>query len=374
MANAQVQEVFEVSVVASSEKESSAAAKQEIFENAVESISVQYVKEIMGETKFEKNRDTVKNKIIKNSGKYVLFMKGGEPRKAGNRTEMDVTLKISLKSLEALLLNEGLLYKLEGLPKALPMISVIDRVNSKTYSWWNAPQDEKGFLVTQLDDFHVKIREQMRSRGFYALNPVFAPYQMLTPEVFHADSPPTEDYLFLGEFYQAQIVLRGYIMLRPAEASETYKLEVKIVAMHSGNGRIVGEVIRSYETETGNFQKVVKDKIAEVSEQVAQDLAVQLHDAWKSGTFGASLIHLAFIGDLDYQQLSQLKKLVLTQVKDVKTLKERYFAPGRVVFEVDSSVNSRQLAENFKAKSFPRFQMDVAEVRADGFDIRIKAQ
>jgi hypothetical protein len=302
-------------------------------------------------------------------------MKGGNVRQNGALTEMDVTLKLSLRSLDALLLNEGLLYKMEGPPRALPMISMVDRVNSRSYSWWNSSSTEdKAFLITQADGFYKKIRDQLRTRGFYGLNPVSGGFGLLAPEVFQTDNPPTEDFLFLGEFYQGQIVIKGEIIFKPGESSQSFGIDVKLMALHSGNGRIVGEVIRSYDTEMGSFQKVISEKLASVSDQVAEDLAVQLHDAWKSGTFGASLITLSLVGDLNYQQLSQLKKLILTQVKDVKTLKERFFAPGRVSFEVDSSVNPRQLAEAFKAKSFPRFQLQVGEVRNDGLDLKVTAQ
>lgn len=372
---AQVQEVVELTTTASSEKESTSAAKQDIFEKAVEDTSVQYIKEILGETKFEKNKDTIKNKIIRNSGKYILFMKGGTPRKNAGLTEMDVTLKISLKSLEALLLNEGLLYKMEGPPRALPMIGIIDRVNSRSYSWWSAQSTEdKAFLSQQIQVLHGKLRDQLRPRGFYAFDPTFVPTYLLAPEVFQSENPPTEDFLFLAEFLQSQIVIKGYVLLKPSERSQSYKIDVKLMALHSANGRVVGEVIRSYETASGTFAVVVSEKLSEVGDQIAEDLAVQLHDAWKSGTFGASLIQLSLLGDLDYQQLNQLKRLILTQVKDVKTLKERYFSPGRVTFELDSSVNARQLAEAFKSKDFPRFRVEVAEVRSDGLDLKVKTQ
>ncbi len=370
---AQAQDVVEITVMGTSKKNTGSAARQEIFDRVVQETSVQYIKEILGEAKYEKNRDVIRNKIIKNSPKYVLFMKGGNPTPKGDVAEMEVTLKLSIKSLEALLLNEGLLYKLEGSPRALPMISVIDKVNSRSYSWWSAQTEEKSFLQTQAYYFNTKLREQLRPRGFYGLNPAFANYNVINPEAFQVESLPTEDLLFLGEYYQSQIVIRGDIVFKPAESSQSFVVEIKLVALHSGNGRVVGEVIRSFETDLGGFQKVVADKLAQVSEQVAQDLAVQLHDAWKSGTFGASLISLAVIGDLDFQQLNQFKKLLLTQVKDVKTLKERFFAPGRVTFELDSSVNPRQLADVIKAKSFPRFKLDVSEVRADGLDIKVNS-
>ena len=373
-AAAQAQDVVEITVMGTSQKNTGSAARQEIFDRVVQETSVQYIKEILGDAKYEKNREIIKNKIIKNSSKYVLFMKGGNPTPKGEVAEMEVTLKLSIKSLEALLLNEGLLYKLEGAPRALPMISVIDKVNSRSYSWWSAaPNEERSFLQTQAYYFNTKLREQLRPRGFYGLNPAFANYNVVNPEAFQIENLPTEDFLFLGEYYQSQIVVRGEIAFKPSESSQSFILEIKLVALHSGNGRVVGEVIRSFETELGVFQKVVGEKLAQVSEQVAQDLAVQLHDAWKSGTFGASLISLAVIGDLDYQQLNQFKKLLLTQVKDVKTLKERFFAPGRVTFELDSSVNARQLADTIKTKTFPRFKLDIAEVRADGLDIKVNS-
>ena len=108
-------------------------------------------------------------------------------------------------------------------------------------------------LAPELSAFHDKLREQLRPRGFFGVNPVFADHSILTPEIFQSPRPPTEDYLLMAEFYKSQIVIRGDIIFKASERSQTFDIDIKLVALHSGNGRIIGEVIRSYETEAGSF-------------------------------------------------------------------------------------------------------------------------
>lgn len=368
------EETVEITVTEASDK-SAALARQEILDKAADRVSVQFIKEIIGDAKYDKNKDVIKNKILRQSSRYVLFMRGGTPRTQGSRTEMDVTLRVSRKNLQDLLLNQGLLYKMEGAPRILPMITMTDRVNSRAYSWWGTSSfEDRSFAITQLDRFHRSLQTKTRSKGFFALNPTAAPMNAAAPDAFRSDNPSKEDLMFLGEYFRTQIVVRGQILLMAIDNSNSFRIETKLSALHTGNGRIVGEVIRTYDTSPGVFQSVISEKLSEVSDQMADDLAVQLFEAWRSGTFGASLINLAVVGDLNYQQMQSFKSSLMSQVRDIKSLKERLFSPGRVTFEVDSSVNSRQLAEGLKSKRLDQFQVDVVSVRNDGLELRVVAK
>jgi hypothetical protein len=110
-------EFVEVSTEAVSEKASMAGAKQEIFQLASDNISEKYIRQIIGDSKFEKNRDIIKNKVMSNSAKYILYIKGGQAERTASGIRMNVTMKLALKSLRQLLLNQGLLYEIEGPPK-----------------------------------------------------------------------------------------------------------------------------------------------------------------------------------------------------------------------------------------------------------------
>ena len=177
------------------------------------------------------------------------------------------------------------------------------------------------------------------------------------------------------DFFQSQILLKGQLVItKGRNRQDTYLMDVKLVASHSVNGRVIGEIVRTYETEAGSFHHSVQQRLDSVTEKISEDLAVQLFDAWKSGTFGATLIRLGVRGNLNYQELTQFRRLLGEKVKDIRNLKDRVYEPGQVVFEVDASGTSRQLADIVARTKFPRFKVDVVDVRPEGLDLRVVAQ
>lgn len=370
---AQSTDVAELTIEATS-KNFGNSARQEIFDNATEQAAMKYVLELIGEQKAEKYHSVIKNKIIKQSSKYVLYLKGGTPERTDQGTKMSVQLKININSLAALLRDEGLLYQMTGPPRVLPVINISDRVNSQAFSWWEGSGLSGSTSIRDLTrDLHLQLRRSAREKGFFVLEPIEGQYKELIPEAFLTVNAATEDLLFLGEYFSAQMLFRGAISVSPrADRVDAYRIEVRLSAIHTSNARVVGEVIRSYDTDSGAYAQVVPQKLNEVFERVSNDLTVQVHETWKSGTFGASSIQLAVLGSLDYQQMVQFRSLLLSQFKDIRTLKERLFSPGKLVFEVDTETKTKALSEKFSKVNFAKFRVEVEDVQQDKLSIRVK--
>ncbi|MCB0366338.1 MAG: hypothetical protein H6624_04850 [Bdellovibrionaceae bacterium] len=350
------------------------AARQQVFDEVVQETAEKYILDIIGSQKYERNKVVIRKKILKDSRKYILSMKSSKPVKAGKGFQVSVVLKFSVKNLQALLLEHGLLYKMEGAPRVIPMVSFQDRVNGRTHTWWVGETGvDKSFMVAQSRDFLNKLRSEMRESGFFSLSPMGSGYRNMMPTAFMSDNPRTEDYLFLGEYFDSQIVVKGFIRYaQNRKRSDAYQVDVKLVALHSGNGRVVGEVIRTYETDAGPFQATVTRKMGEVMDTVSKDLAAQVYDAWKRGTFGANLLRLAVNGKLQYPQLMELKKQLVDGVRDIRTLKERFFEQNRVVFEMDASSGTRQIAQVLESKAFKPFRVKVSKVNSNTIELDVR--
>src|SRR5688572_25940299 len=90
--------------------------QKEVFDRAIEKVSNQFIEQLIGESKATKNQTLIKNRIVKNSGKYIVFIRAQNPVVGNEGTRYPVSMKISTKTLETLLLQEGLLYRTEGPP------------------------------------------------------------------------------------------------------------------------------------------------------------------------------------------------------------------------------------------------------------------
>lgn len=366
------QEILELTVEGVSQKEDKNIARQEIFDKVIQETSLNYIRDLIGAQKLEKNRALIQNKVLKNSNKYVLFIKGTPLAAAVPDTKISVSLKLSLKNLENLLLEEGLLYKTEGPPRVLPFVTFIDRTSGQTYVWWQERTTASPILMDVAGIFFRKLKDSLSKTGFYCMDPMKAPVALGWPPFLRQESMGFEESQIASELMGAQMVVRGQMAIdRSKIRSDAFRLDWKLTALQAGNGRVIGEVIRSYETESGNLNQVVTKKVAEVTEKMAADLSTQLSEAWKSGTFGSNLIRLSVRGPLDYMQLQTLKKSIQEQVKEVRTLKERLFEPGQIVFEVDATTNSQGLAQAFQGKKFAQFKVEVQDLSGGGLLLKV---
>lgn len=366
------QEVLELTVEGASQNEDKNVARQEIFDKAINETSLNYIRDLIGAQKLEKNRSLIQNKVLKNSNKYVLFIKGTPLSAAAPETKMNVLLKLSLKNLESLLLEEGLLYKTEGPPRVLPFVTFTDRTHGQTFVWWQEKSNPSTVLTDVASTFFRKLKDSLSKTGFYCMDPMKAPVAMGWPPFLRLESMGFEESQIAAELMSAQMIIRGQMVIDSSKVrSDAFRLDWKLTALQAGNGRVIGEVIRSYETESGNFNHVVTKKVAEVTEKMAADLSTQLSEAWKSGTFGSNLIRLSVRGPLDYSQLQALKKVIQEQVKEVRTLKERLFEPGQIVFEVDATTNSQGLVQAFQNKKFAQFKVEVQDMANQGILLKV---
>ncbi|MCB0357727.1 MAG: hypothetical protein KDD40_11995, partial [Bdellovibrionales bacterium] len=252
-------DLVEVHHQAMVELKSMSNARTQLTERAVDEISKRYIIELIGEKKLNKNLADIEAKIIKNYLKYIPILKVSNIKNIPQGAEAEVYMKVSIDNLKEMLLQTGLLYEIKGAPIVLPMISLVDRVNSKSYSWWNAAYSlEQQLLREWLIHFHKKFKMVLSKKNFFGLQPIKWDMYEQVPKVYQTDKPRTEDLLFLSQQFLAPIIVRGdYKINQMSNFDNRYIVNVKLEALQASNGRVIGEVIRSYETEAGPFQIVV---------------------------------------------------------------------------------------------------------------------
>jgi hypothetical protein len=369
------QEVMDVSKVTSISVNETSNPKQDLFNKAIEIVTLEHVKILIGEDKTSRNLNTIKNKIIADSGKFILSIRGDQITNKGGQYEMAVAMKISLKGLRHQLLTQGLLYKTEGPPKILPVIVFTDRVNAQSYGWWfQAPATQNRFLQELNEKFHSEMRDQFKSIGFFSMDPDAGKYSNSIPESFKTENLNRSDYLFMGEYFKSSVVLRGQVQLRAKKDSDNiFLIEVKLEAWHASNGRLMAELVRTYETEPGAFRNQIQKTFNSIAGRLAEDLGLQLSDAWKRGTFGASLLKLAVTGYTTPQLLEKFKQEVVIKMRDIKSLRERMIESGRVVYEVDSSALPQELAQSFQSVAFSQFKVKIEDVSTESITLKVQS-
>lgn len=358
-----------------SQKVNSVEARQEILKKAANEVSLKYVRQIIGEDKAFRYQSTIRSKILSQSDKYILLVKGRNLRKKEDGFQMTVGMKLSAKNLREALLSEGLLYQLDGPPKVIPMISFVDKVKGIQLSGWEEALENSSHLFAYLNLLEEEFKKQLSDRGFYFMSPLKYQLRSSLPQVLLLNYMKTGKGRDVVMFFGAAVVIQGSVTVEGADGHAGKKaggqVRVNLQGIHASNGRVIGEVTRVYDVAPGSFYQMVNQTLSKLYEEVAIDLSTQLHGAWKEGTFGTTLVSLVLNGSLDYYQLNQFKSLLVQQLRPVKQIRERLFEPLKVTFELDSDVSSRELANHLKTKTFLRFKVDVVGVSGNQIDVNI---
>jgi hypothetical protein len=324
------------------------SARSDMMNQASDKASEAVIKEIIGDAKFSRNKTLIQSKIIKNSARYIPFSKPGELKAIQPQGfSMKMVLKINVDSLQAMLLENGLFYETDSAPVVLPAIRWIDKVNSKNYAWWFDGLDpQKTFLMKEARNLEDNLKAALIKNNFYLLKPQNLHFYNFIPEVLRTESPRAEDWQWLSQKINSQVWIGGdVIFAKSDERSEAFKINLKWTAYQVLNGRVIAEVARNFETDSGSFEIVVNRKFKENVEQIAQDLSAQVFEAWQKGALGASLYKLTIKGSLPMLQQEAIKEVLKSKVREIKNVRERLITSEGVVFEVDSTLNPKELAQ-----------------------------
>jgi hypothetical protein len=298
---------------------------------------------------------------LSQTGKFVQFFKASEPVVKGTETITSVNMKISVSSLRDLLAQEGLLYQNEGPPTVLPLIKIIEKKDSgRQYTWWT---EEVGPNTQFLRDEEKEIVHLMdsvfRPKNFYVMDPLTSHYVQWVPTFYRNENPTQEQLQWLGDFFRSQIVVSGEAILEKGSVPENVKLNARVIAYHSSNGRIVGEVSRTFEVTSRDWDQGVALVLKKGFIEVGRDLSGQIQDESTKGTLGATVMLVTLHGNFNYQDLENFKKQIMIKVGDVKALRERRQERGVTSFEVDFAGPLPSLVKSLESNTFEGFKLGV---------------
>ncbi len=359
--------IIEMTLEGRSKRSNLAQARNDILEQVMKNAARLKVIELIGEEKYNKNRAFINTLVLKQAAKFIPVATPSKMKRAADGSySMSVNLKLSAGSLRSILQKNGLLYERDGQARILPMIAWEDRINSQHFSWWTSQGGGTNAFLQQLDsDLNKSLYNEFAQRGFYSFQPLSFPLASLIPSNFVSERLRTSDFQFYGDLLQSDIVATGSVeIVSNKNLVGASTVMIRISAIQTVNGRTIAEVSRNYDTETGLFETTLRNRMQTSTSEIAQDLAVQIREAWEKGTFGANLLQLALRGNFDYQSLKDIKEFLVDSFREVKTVKERKFLPNEVVFEIDYKGGAEKLANQLNAVDKSRFPYRIEGLEA----------
>ena len=375
--SSQAQEIEEKVYKEKSSYFSLGKARSEIFKKAVHEISLIYIRNFIGKKKTSEQALLIKTKIIGNSKKYILLLKEIGFKRFPDGIEFSVLIKISPQNLKELLLDEGLFYNSEGPLRILPVISFVDRLNLKTFRWWNGDFEnatELRFLRKESQVFHFYFKKLLRESGFFGMLPVNKNFQNLIPNNSYLQNKEKQKILFLSQYFNSSVVVYGEVVYTGSHDRRYSKgLSINLRAFDSKNGRMIASVSRNHGLNL-DWLVPLDEERKKLYQKSARDLSRQILEVWRRGSFGSFIMNLSFHGEMSFYKWNRFKRVLSERVKEIKNVRDRLYSVKKVTFEVDSSVNSKELARIFKesGKNFSEFAIEVNRVGKNQINFDVK--
>jgi hypothetical protein len=368
-------ELTVVTVEGISKSDNPSDAIKEITAKAIADTAREQVIEILGEKKYQKSKVVIENKVIRESAKFIPFVNPGEPLKVDGGYKVSIQLKISQGSLAKIISSAGLLVDSEGPGSLLSLVSITDQIHAAdgSYAWWASDHMDSGGNLVQLSTgLNQSLFSEFSRQGFYVLRPQGPSTVHLIPENWRVPHLRVEDLKPLGEYLQMAMIIRGDIRLYNSSAGSEAALKLDVV--QARNGKVIADVTRTVALEKGLSDAAIRTRLNAQFIDLSKDLAAQVLEVWQRGTLGSNSVTLSVRGRLNPKQLKQFKSEIIHSVHEIKALRERFFEPGRVVFEMEYNGASAQMSDRFKSVALASFGFQVSDVSEKGVTADVKAK
>lgn len=352
-----------------------AEAAKEIQSRLTSEAAREQVIDLVGEKRYQKNRQTIESKIIRQSSKFIPYVNPGTPAQDGSGWKMDVELQISPASMRRMVLEAGLLNDAEGPASLLPLIAVTDRTKGLAVRWWQgeSKDDSHKTLVTMSRLINEKAQLSFAKEGFHVIKPQGLQVSPL-PEPYRTEQPSASDLVFISDFFKSKMIIKGEVRFKDSKnAPGATFCALKLQVVQPSSGRSIGEVTRQFVTEVGPFEAAVMKKLNTEIPDVTKDLATQVLEAWQRGTLNTNLLKLTVRGQLNAKQLATFKQQLSQNMHELKTLKERLFENGQTVFEADYTGEIPRIIEKLRATKLTNFEMRLTDSSTANLILDVRA-
>lgn len=351
---------------------SSYQARKEIQRDVIRDLSDEQIKLLIGEEAFKEKQKEIRQKIYKNSNKYIPFTKAGPLEKKGQEYVQTLDVHFSLSSLREVLSTQGLLYNVESKMSILPVISLFDQRQAKSYKWWYTKfKPDLMFLKSQAKQFEKDLRQASWKLGFFTMKPVDSDLHWFLSREYRVESHKMSLLRSLAQKMEAQVLVEGRIFIGESDLnSESSKVNVQLKAYLVDSGKLIAEYKKTENTDSGDYQKLSSELASKMYKEASTNISQQILDAWESGKFGTKNIKLILLGRLSFNDIENIKRGVKNKAYQVKYMRERHLQNGRYSFELDISGDLEKLKEKLKSLEIENYSWDVQNM--DENEIRVK--
>ena len=368
---------------------------------ALNIIAADLVKKMIGQARYQQNKDKIEGRIISDKKRYVLSVSSSAPDFGEDGKFISiVTVKVSKKNLKRLLLEHNLFYGSKGAFCLLPVISFALRFEEAEsfYAWWLEDSAEDPLLRAFSSDFFELMESRLIRDGFYFLRPLFQKLREGTPlYALPKNSSKVKNFALLSEFYNCDIILSGGVesgappaqkkqglswalsFFQPSESNQKrpfagafYKTRIFFNVFNIKTRQVLFKIKKSKAFEPPGEKSQARKEMSALLKEVLDSFIYQLASYNERGSLELSRVLIGAQGSLTYAQKERFKKNLIEQIPGIRSLQERLVASRRVVYEAEVSQDSSALAHQIKKARFPDFAVQLKGRKAGELELYVK--
>ena len=381
-----------------------ASASRQIYQKVTTERVLEIIKGLLGQESFTKNQKRILENVISKKDHFILFSKNSKTTVKDGATSMSVTFKLSLPDLKTILTQEGLLKSQSGPVTILPLFVASDDVQDILYGWWlpsdiNEDVDPKKleFIKSQSLKLIKTLQKSFPTNQFLFIDPIKQKSLSLVSKKFQKTRYKKKELMKLGDQLKTQILLIGRLRFYQGQSEQDTPqfrqnmLEIKLSVFDCVSGTVITEVKQQHPTvyligqtpkKTPNKNSVKKDPTQQESKarytsldefytHVVEGLTSQTLTAWQNGYFRFKHKRLILLGKLTFQQLESFKQTIKEKLPSIKNLRERRFDRNQIVFEMESDVEPKSLAEELSQTDFKELHLTRPKVSKDDITFQV---
>lgn len=372
VASAQYSDFADIKEELTIQAETAAAAREKAIQDALEKVVARFTVDLVGEKKYESSKNLLNIQTSKESGKFAPVIKADILDQKGNQFKVLVDMKVSPQNLRQMLEKTGILTSQFDSGVVLSFVTFVDQVRAKTHKWWVSEPLADDTLRSINRYFNTELRRSLKSLNFYVLDPVDWNFKNSLPAQFQKDYFKKEDYQSMESYFKFPLVIKGQVDVAPSQrVSTSYRIQVKLEAILTSQGKVVAESSRQLETESGDLTSVLQKNAPKIFSEASNDLKDQLEGALRKGILESSMIQIAVRGDMSFKNLENFKSTLLKSIGSIRYLSERSIESDKRIFDVDYAGSVPDLTKRIQNLKFQGFNVTTGG-SARTIDVTIK--
>lgn len=331
-------------------------------QTAIQKVSVELMEQFIEPSKLKAKKRQIRKIISAYSNRYILYTRTAPPiEKKPHSFIISVTIGFSEENLKKILLEEDLFYSGTSHLRILPMVLFEDLVERENYGWW-IKKEFKPDISMRMRSFYNQIQSVLMSYGFFIINPEMAGSRHFIPYTLSFKKPKKKNIFNLARFFQCNLVMTGSVKIRESDIRSVLSVKGELTVYHVDSGRLLAEVEQFAKIQMDEKKSDPIMSFLKQYENFAKGLGVQLQSIYEAGQMAANLLRITVKGKMSYRSSHQFRKLLNSEVKSIKDLKENVISTGSITYIANANASAKVVSKKIKGILFPGFYVRVSRV------------